>query len=59
MQLPPADEVVMLAGTPPVRAKKARYFEGKRLIGRVLSPPVCIADIAFKCQPPGVRPPRR
>ena len=33
MQLPPADEIVMVAGTPPIRAKKARYFEDKRLIG--------------------------
>ena len=39
MQLPPADEIVMLAGTPPIRAKKARYFEDKRLIERVLPPP--------------------
>jgi type IV secretory pathway TraG/TraD family ATPase VirD4 len=27
MQLPPADEIVMVAGTPPIRAKKARYYE--------------------------------
>ncbi|HWW24901.1 MAG TPA: conjugal transfer protein TraG, partial [Caulobacter sp.] len=27
MQLPPDEEVVMLAGTPPIRARKARYFE--------------------------------
>ena len=39
MQLPPADEIVMLAGTPPIRAKKARYFEDERLTERVLPPP--------------------
>ncbi len=39
MQLPPANEIVMLAGTPPIRAKKARYFEDKRLIERILPPP--------------------
>ena len=39
MQLAPADEIVMLAGTPPIRAKKARYFEDKRLIERVLPSP--------------------
>ena len=39
MQLPPADEIVMVAGTPPIRAKKARYFEDKRLTERVLPPP--------------------
>jgi type IV secretory pathway TraG/TraD family ATPase VirD4 len=27
MQLPPTDEIVMVAGTPPIRAKKARYYE--------------------------------
>ena len=27
MQLPPADELVLVSGVPPIRAKKARYFE--------------------------------
>jgi type IV secretion system protein VirD4 len=40
MQLPPADEIVMVAGTPPVRAKKARYFEDPRFQARILPPPV-------------------
>ena len=39
MQLPPTDEIVMLAGTPPIRAKKARYFEDRRLQERILPPP--------------------
>jgi type IV secretion system protein VirD4 len=39
MQLPPADEIVMVAGTPPIRAKKARYFEDMRLQERILPPP--------------------
>ena len=39
MQLPPADEIVMVAGTPPIRAKKARYYEDKRLAERILPPP--------------------
>lgn len=39
MQLPPADEIVMVAGTPPIRAKKARYFEDPRFTERVLPPP--------------------
>ena len=39
MQLPPADEIVMAAGTPPIRAKKARYFEDVRLQERILPPP--------------------
>jgi type IV secretion system protein VirD4 len=39
MQLPPTDEIVMVAGTPPIRAKKARYYEDARLRERVLPPP--------------------
>ncbi|CEG06692.1 Conjugal transfer protein TraG [Afipia felis] len=39
MQLPPTDEIVMVAGIPPIRAKKARYYEDARLRERVLSPP--------------------
>ena len=39
MQLPPTDEIVMLAGTPPIRAKKARFYEDARLKERVLPPP--------------------
>ncbi len=39
MQLPPADEIIMIAGVPPIRAKKARYFEDKRFTERVLPPP--------------------
>ena len=39
MQLPATDEIVMLAGTPPIRAKKARYFEDRRLQERILPPP--------------------
>ncbi len=40
MQLPPEDEIVMVAGIPPIRTKKARYFEDGRLKERVLSAPV-------------------
>ena len=39
MQLPPSDELVLVSGLPPIRAKKARYFEDKRLTERVLPPP--------------------
>lgn len=39
MQLPPADEIVMVAGIPPIRAKKARYFEDPRLQERIVEPP--------------------
>jgi type IV secretion system protein VirD4 len=39
MQLPPTDEIVMVAGTPPIRAKKARYYEDARFKERILAPP--------------------
>jgi type IV secretion system protein VirD4 len=39
MQLPPTDEIVMVAGTPPIRATKARYYEDERFTERVLPPP--------------------
>ncbi|MGN6209408.1 conjugal transfer protein TraG [Asticcacaulis sp.] len=42
MQLPPADEIVMVAGIPPIRAKKARYYTDKRFMERVLPPPITI-----------------
>ena len=39
MQLPPTDEVVMVAGVPPIRAQKARYYEDARFTERILPPP--------------------
>lgn len=39
MQLPPDDEIIMAAGLPPIRARKARYFLDPRLNMRVLEPP--------------------
>ena len=42
MQFPPADEIVMVSGIHPVRAKKARYFEDTRFQERVLAPPTLI-----------------
>ncbi|MFC3075280.1 conjugal transfer protein TraG [Shinella pollutisoli] len=43
MQLPPTDEIVMVAGTPPIRATKARYFEDARFQERILNPPDLVA----------------
>jgi len=48
MQLPPADEIVMVAGTPPIRAKKARYFEDHRFQERVQPPPALAKPAAGK-----------
>lgn len=39
MQLPPDDEIVMVAGSPPIRAKKARYFQDARFKERIVAPP--------------------
>ncbi|SDH02620.1 conjugal transfer protein TraG [Pelagibacterium luteolum] len=39
MQLPVDDEIVMVAGSPPIRAKKARYFQDTRFMERVVDPP--------------------
>jgi type IV secretion system protein VirD4 len=39
MQLPPEDELVLVSGYPPIRARKARYYEDIRLTERVLPPP--------------------
>ncbi len=36
MQMAPTDEVVMVSGTPPILAKKLRYFEDRNFTGRVL-----------------------
>ncbi|WP_439373247.1 conjugal transfer protein TraG [Bradyrhizobium sp. DASA03120] len=38
MQLPSDDELVLVSGCPPIRAKKARYYEDPRLRERVLPP---------------------
>jgi type IV secretion system protein VirD4 len=39
MQLPPSDEIVMMSGLHPIRAKKARYYEDRRFQERILAPP--------------------
>ena len=44
MQLPPSDELVLVAGHPPVRAKKLRYFEDRTFKARVLPAPALDTD---------------
>ena len=39
LQLPETDEIVMVSGAPPVRAKKARYYADPRLRRRIMKPP--------------------
>ncbi|WP_395443948.1 conjugal transfer protein TraG [Caulobacter sp. UC70_42] len=41
MQLPPHEAVVLVAGAPPIRATKIRYYADPRLAGRV-----CVLDTA-------------
>ncbi|MFG1316565.1 IncP-type conjugal transfer protein TraG [Xanthobacter autotrophicus] len=50
MQLPPADELLLVAGVPPVRAKKARYYEDARFKERILPPPKAPAATAPAAQ---------
>jgi type IV secretion system protein VirD4 len=44
MQLPPDDELVLVSGCAPIRAKKARYFEDPEMNARILPPPVLTGD---------------
>ena len=44
LQLPDTDEIVMVSGAPPVRAKKARYYADPRLQRRITKPPTPSAD---------------
>ena len=39
MQLPPADELVLVSGMAPIRAKKLRYFKDANFRARLLPPP--------------------
>lgn len=39
MQLPADEEVLMVAGCPPIRAKKLRYYDDSNFTRRIVSPP--------------------
>ncbi|TBR28323.1 MAG: conjugal transfer protein TraG [Reyranella sp.] len=39
MQLPASDELVLVSGCPPIRARKVRYYEDRQLQQRLLPPP--------------------
>jgi type IV secretion system protein VirD4 len=39
MQLPPDDELILISGCHPIRAKKARYYEDRQLQSRIVLPP--------------------
>ena len=44
MQLPPDDEVVMVSGHPPVKAKKIRYYTDANFKRRLTAPPILVAS---------------
>ena len=52
MQLPSEDELVLVAGLPPIRARKLRYFADANFAERVASPPVLAGDRYADCPPP-------
>jgi type IV secretion system protein VirD4 len=51
MQLPPSDELVLVAGHPPLRAQKLRYFAEPGFTRRVLPPPTIDAPFYPDCPP--------
>jgi len=42
MQLPPADELILVSGLPPIRARKLKYYEDRNFTERVLPSPALI-----------------
>jgi type IV secretion system protein VirD4 len=50
MQLPPADELVLVSGLAPIRAKKLRYYEDRNFIPRVMAAPA-LAEGAYHDRP--------
>lgn len=52
MQLPADEEIVMISGQPPIKAKKLRYFEDANFSGRVVPPPGLTAGGPFLDRPP-------
>ncbi|MEM7569751.1 MAG: conjugal transfer protein TraG [Pseudomonadota bacterium] len=45
MQLPADEEIVLISGLPPIRAKKLRYYEDANFTGRVLPAPKRVAPV--------------
>ncbi|MER8439521.1 conjugal transfer protein TraG [Mesorhizobium sp. M1312] len=50
MQLPQADELILVSGLPPIRAKKLRYYQDPNFTERVLPSPV-LRDGAYADRP--------
>src|SRR3546814_8129088 len=49
--LPPADELVLVSGLPPIRAKKLRYYEDYNFRSRVAAAPM-LAEKGYCDRPP-------
>ena len=56
MQLPPDDELVLVSGCHPIRAKKARYYEDPQLRTRILPPPKPSRSAESASRSPTTRP---
>ena len=50
MQLPATDELVLVSGQPPIRARKLRYYEDRAFAGCIVPPPA-LADGAYADRP--------
>ncbi|TPG21005.1 conjugal transfer protein TraG [Sphingomonas koreensis] len=50
MQLPPADELVLVSGLAPIRAQKLRYYEDRNFTSRI-APPPALADGTYTDKP--------
>jgi type IV secretion system protein VirD4 len=50
MQLPPADELVLVSGLAPIRAQKLRYYEDRNFTARI-APPPALTDGAYADRP--------
>jgi type IV secretion system protein VirD4 len=50
MQLPPTDELILVSGLSPIRAKKLRYYEDRNFIDRVAAAPA-LADDGYRDRP--------
>ena len=50
MQLPPSEEIVMISGVHPVRARKVRYYEDPQFQRRILKPSLTVSG-SFATQP--------
>lgn len=52
MQLPPTDELVLVSGMAPIRAKKLRYFKDRNFRARIAPPPELASDGYADCPKP-------